>query len=250
MHESKHGFVPNSADPNAWRLRRRFRLIKGGHPNLALIHYTRGPVSPIIPSLMSQPIRTYPLRSVQEASVFVAGEKAGIKVPPTGPPGPMGMGNMGLPMNIHQQQAMLAQQNNNMEMLDRKRAMTAQVSTALSCRLYNLTTLQQRPGAPGAPPRVDETEEMDDGDFISSRALALARYKRNHDFMNDVFRHAAYRGRFTDVPPAPYSDFDQKELEEKTRKLEAEVEALKAKSGQRREVSFNADVSMEAPITV
>lgn len=57
--EIKSGFVPDSQDHTAWRLRRRFRLLKGGHPNIVLVHYTRGPstrtsdhqstLSPIIP---------------------------------------------------------------------------------------------------------------------------------------------------------------------------------------------------------
>lgn len=41
--EVKHGFVPNSQDTTAWRVRRRYCLHKGGHPQLVLVHYTRGP---------------------------------------------------------------------------------------------------------------------------------------------------------------------------------------------------------------
>ena len=33
----------------------------------------------------------------------------------------------------------------------------------------------------------------DEIDQISTRTLAVARYKHNHDWMNDVFRQAAYR---------------------------------------------------------
>lgn len=42
--EIKYGFVPNMQETTAWRLRRRYRLLKGGHPQLTLVHYTRGPV--------------------------------------------------------------------------------------------------------------------------------------------------------------------------------------------------------------
>ncbi len=38
----KFGFVPGQ-DSAAYRIRRRYRLIKGGHPQLILIHYSRGP---------------------------------------------------------------------------------------------------------------------------------------------------------------------------------------------------------------
>ena len=33
---------------------------------------------------------------------------------------------------------------------------------------------------------------VDELDHISTRSLALARYKRNHDIMNAVFMHAAF----------------------------------------------------------
>jgi hypothetical protein len=41
--EVKYGFVPNSQEATAWRVRRRYRLLKGGHHQIALVHYTRGP---------------------------------------------------------------------------------------------------------------------------------------------------------------------------------------------------------------
>ena len=33
---------------------------------------------------------------------------------------------------------------------------------------------------------------MDDSDLITTRSLAVARYRRNHEFMNDVFMHAGF----------------------------------------------------------
>ena len=81
----------------------------------------------IIPA-MNQPVRTYPLRAVHEPSVYVAGDKMGQKVYPPGsgpmhgvpPPGPP-MSQPGMVMNFNQQQAMVAQQNTNMEILERRR---------------------------------------------------------------------------------------------------------------------------------
>lgn len=43
--EIKYGFVPNAQEMTAWRVRRRYRLVKGGHPQITLVHYTRGPVT-------------------------------------------------------------------------------------------------------------------------------------------------------------------------------------------------------------
>lgn len=39
--EVKAGFVPGSQDTYAWRSRRHFRLLKGGHSHLVLVHYLR-----------------------------------------------------------------------------------------------------------------------------------------------------------------------------------------------------------------
>ena len=48
--EVKFGFIPTQ-DTAAYRVRRRYRLNKGGHPQLVLIHYSRG-----------QPIREHPYK--------------------------------------------------------------------------------------------------------------------------------------------------------------------------------------------
>ena len=39
----------------------------------------------------------------------------------------------------------------------------------------------------------------DEVDTISTRALAVARYKRNHDWMNEVFHQAAFGLSYTPV---------------------------------------------------
>ncbi|KAG2104263.1 hypothetical protein BD769DRAFT_1676246 [Suillus cothurnatus] len=41
--EVKFDFIPNSQDTAAWRMRRRYRLHKDGHPQVVLIHYSRVP---------------------------------------------------------------------------------------------------------------------------------------------------------------------------------------------------------------
>ena len=83
----------------------------------------------ILPN-MNQPVRAYPLRTVNEPGVFVAGEKSGQKsYPPGGPmqmhggsaPSTMPTAPIGMPMNFSQQQALLAQQNSNLEALERRR---------------------------------------------------------------------------------------------------------------------------------
>jgi hypothetical protein len=154
MHEAKFGFIPGSQDTAAWRLRRRFRLTKGGNPQLVLVHYTRGQptgIHPyltslstgltseyidIIPSFMNQPVRPYPLRPVTEPAVYVLGDKYGQKVypPGTGPTSQgmnMAPGMPGMPMSMGMNpQAMLAQQNSTMELLERRRAQERQAQRA------------------------------------------------------------------------------------------------------------------------
>lgn len=150
VHEYKFGFIPGSGETSASIVRRRFRLTRGGNPLLLLVHYTRGeavrklyefcpqtttnhPLSSVaIPPNAHIPVRSYPLRPVNEPDVFVIGPRSGEKVPrgshaPNGamrgpPPGMQGGPVMGMGGNMSQQAAMLAQQNNNMEMLDRRRA--------------------------------------------------------------------------------------------------------------------------------
>ena len=135
----------------ASRVRRRYRLVKGGHPFLVLVHYSRGqsirqsspsfciPIllmalsvtlvnSPAVPpALQAQPVRQYPLRQHHnEPAVFVLGERQGQRVPPSGPVGGMppnvgvgvgaGVGVGGRP----DAQAMLVQQNREMEALERR----------------------------------------------------------------------------------------------------------------------------------
>ena len=75
----------------------------------------------------------------------------------------------------------------------------------------------------------------DEYDHISTRSLALARYKRNHEYMNEVFMHAAF-GKCHNItlqyePPStvftpgdkkpkdpqdPYAIFNEDEIKEKT----------------------------------
>ncbi|KAI0783489.1 hypothetical protein C8Q75DRAFT_783256 [Abortiporus biennis] len=253
--EIKYGFQPQ-IDNIAYRVRRRFRLIKGGHPQLVLLHYSRGPSIAIMPSL-NQPVRSYPLRPTPGDAVWVlAGVKAGHGAPgstaggiPPGadgrPPMPQatlgGMGGMPLNMGVGMggnPQAMLAQQNNAMEALERRshrereRNMNAAAAAARQAQ------------------RQEEDDSADEADMISTRTLALTRYRRNHEYMNEVFMYAAFGNLKETTPPkSPYSIFNKEELEAKALKLQAEIEALQAKDAARREAKAAsegiADVSMD-----
>ncbi|KAI0917653.1 hypothetical protein AcW1_007198 [Taiwanofungus camphoratus] len=236
--EVKFGFIPGGQDSAAFRVRRRFRLHKGGHPQLVLVHYSRGQSLPIIPSL-NQPVRSYPLRPVNEPSLFVMGEKMGQKVYPTAAPGagdrqpslPPGVGisfggGVGIGGNP---QALLAQQNSNMEALERRSQRE---------RSGSMNPRQIPPQS-----RADEEDSADEADTISTRTLALTRYRRNHELMNDVFMHAAF-GKNKELPslPPPYSIFNKTDLDDKVAKLSSEIEELRAKAAARKEARLRTEV--------
>jgi hypothetical protein len=120
-----------------------------------------------------------------------------------------------MPMGFNPQ-AMLAQQNSNMEALERRREQQRGRDRSAS--------MNTRP----APPRVEDEDSADEADTMSTRTLALSRYKRNHELMDDVFRHATFVGRKNKPsPPTPYSIFNKADLEEKAAKLGAELDILK-----------------------
>ncbi|KAI0694700.1 hypothetical protein C8Q76DRAFT_685417 [Earliella scabrosa] len=242
--EVKFGFIPG-VDQVAYRVRRRYRLQKGGHPQLVLVHYSRGQPNPIMPA-MNQPARNYPLRPVNEPAIYVMGERQGQKVyPNAGGPGPVpippagdrpgmnyGMPGMGMPGN---QQAMLAHQNSSMEALERRGQRDRGQSMAMRA---------------GVPRMAEDDDSADESETISTRTLALTRYRRNHEFMNEVFMHAAFGDKKTPPPPAPFSVFKLSDLEDKVAKLTAEVEDLKSKSAARKQAAAAAaselrDVPME-----
>ncbi|KAG1848302.1 hypothetical protein DFJ58DRAFT_796436, partial [Suillus subalutaceus] len=83
-----HGCAPTllfiySQDTAAWR----YRLHKGGHPQLVLIHYYLPSVNPIeiVPPLFNNSVRHYPLRQNTDPPIYVMGapRKGGSKSLPT-----------------------------------------------------------------------------------------------------------------------------------------------------------------------
>ncbi|KAF9067738.1 hypothetical protein BDP27DRAFT_1295935 [Rhodocollybia butyracea] len=258
--EVKFGFVPSStAGPSETlmiRVRRRYRLIHSGLSQLWVVHYSfarEGARPPVPPALAGQPVRMYPLRQVNEAAMFVTGEKIGQKVFPQGmqqqqgmPPqgmSPQGMQQQqqqpGMPFNQHQAQAMLAHQNSNMDMLEARRREAA-ARAGLPPPPAHLGpaagqgTRGPPPGMGGPRPRGEDDDSGDEVDSISTRTLATMRYKRNHDIMNEVLANAAFNKRSTPTKSSPYSVFDQKEVDEKVAKITSEIETLKTRAEERR----------------
>jgi hypothetical protein len=112
-------------------------------------HVLHRPAVP--PGLQGQPVRQYPLRQHNEPAVFVLGERQGQRVPPSGPVGGMppnvgvGMG-VGAGMGVGvggrpDAQAMLAQQNREMEALERRsqRERSVSMNPGQVCRVATTT---------------------------------------------------------------------------------------------------------------
>ena len=76
-------------------------------------------------AMANTPVRSYPLRNFNEPSIFVLGPRAGQKVIPQSMQAHVGDRGGSIPpnvmgMNFGNQQALLAQQNSNMEALERR----------------------------------------------------------------------------------------------------------------------------------
>ncbi|KAG1863122.1 hypothetical protein F4604DRAFT_1957314 [Suillus subluteus] len=78
-----------------------------------------------------------------------------------------------------------------------------------------------------------------ESELLSSRTLAITRYRRNHELMEEVFRHAAF------AKPSSskriYEGFEKAELEAQTAKLQDDVGALQAKVAERTAQKVAAD---------
>jgi len=138
--------------------------------------------------------------------------------------------------------AMVAQQNHQMENMEQRRQLERAASMGSSAQAQ-------------AQPRVEEDSD-DELDAISTRSLALTRYKRNHDLMNEVFIHAAFGEKNPPPRESPYAVFKASELDEKIAKLREELAVLEQKGTSRHEIRGRdldtsiaeiGDVSMEMP---
>ncbi|KAF8507490.1 hypothetical protein JB92DRAFT_3089528 [Gautieria morchelliformis] len=234
--EVKYGFVPNG-EASASRIRRRFRLVKGGNSQLMLVHYLRGDTATVPAHLLSAAVRSYPLRPTNEPRVFVSGERIGQRVPHNGPtslpaasssPHPAHGVNMGLGLGIGamNQAAALAQRNQAMDVLERERGVGG---------------IASMPGGAARPPEEDDSGE--EYENVSTRTLAIERFKRNHELMAEVFTYASKGHRAIPTVVSPYASLDISELDGKMTKLTAEIEVLKARAEERRIVREAAKVA-------
>ncbi|KZT51426.1 hypothetical protein CALCODRAFT_503548 [Calocera cornea HHB12733] len=210
--ETKYGFVPG-AETQANRVRRKFRLLKGGSPHLWLIHYTRAQAQAVPPIFQSTPSRKYPIPPAPIGPVWV------LNAPRPGQP----MSNQQQQQQQQQQQAQ--QQAQQQQIPGRSPQKDMQRAMMLAQQQ------QQRAAAQAAAQHAKVEEDSDDEpEFLTKRDLAKARYMRNHEFMQDIF---GYPGKLVDPAADPWTNQTALSLEEKLSKLSAEIAAAQAVNEQR-----------------
>jgi len=135
------------------------------------------------------------------------------------PPGSLmaGGGMMGA-QGMSSHAAMLAQHNQNMEHLERRRERERQASAMTRA------------------PDLDY-DSGDERDSISSRSLALMRFKRNHELMTEIFNVAAKLEKPQEDEAQLSGGFEIKEVESQVAKLESDLALLKSKADARREAA-------------
>ncbi|CAE6476798.1 unnamed protein product [Rhizoctonia solani] len=173
VHEVRFGFIPGVGEKEAGRVRKRYRLLHGGHPSIVLVHYTKGPAKPVPPA-MNVPIRNYPLPIINEAPMYVIGEKSGQRA------------------MIPNAAQMVSQQQQQLDALAASRRQAA-----------NLQPQVRRPD--------DDSDE--ESNRVSTRALAVTRFKRNHELLAEIFAVNAVAS--VKGVPSPYEKADKARLEAK-----------------------------------
>ncbi|CAE6414806.1 unnamed protein product [Rhizoctonia solani] len=175
-------------EKEAGRVRKRYRLVHGGHPSIVLVHYTKGPAKPVPPTI-NIPIRNYPLPTINDPPIYVMGEKSGQRVM--------------APNAVH-----LTNQQQQLDALAANRRQT------------------------GLQPQVRRQDDDSDEESnrVSTRALAVTRFKRNHELLAEIFAvNAAANVKAT---PSPYEKTDKAELEAKLEQANRELAELREKLSQ------------------
>ncbi|KAJ1309725.1 hypothetical protein OPQ81_006490 [Rhizoctonia solani] len=189
VHEVRFGFIPGVGEKEASRVRKRYRLVHGGHPSIVLVHYTKGLAKPVPPT-MNMPIRNYPLPIINEPPMYVIGEKSGQRV-------------------MAPNAAQLASQQQQLDALAASRRQ-----------------------AGGLQPQIRRQDDDSDEESnrVSTRALAVTRFKRNHELLAEIFAVNAVAN--VKGVPSPYEKVDKAELEAKLEQANRELAELREKLNQ------------------
>ncbi|KAG8871941.1 hypothetical protein FRC20_009971 [Serendipita sp. 405] len=236
-YEAKQGFIPGQ-DSQAFRIRRRYHFIRPHNPNVWLVHYSRSPTPVPVAMHLHQQIRQYPLPNLPALNTFIGGNRMGEMAheeearqiiaavqarapeafynPQRGGPHHSGppIGYGGMPQDISSQTAILRE-------LERKKRMIA------------------------PPVRRDEEDSPDEDAAVSVRTLALSRYKRNHELMEEVFHRAAFGTRRVEEPSSSTPGMTLEEITSKLAATQASIDKMEAKLNELRRLKEEKEQAAE-----
>ncbi|KIM30738.1 hypothetical protein M408DRAFT_15260 [Serendipita vermifera MAFF 305830] len=186
--EARQGFIPGQ-DNQAFRIRRRFHIVRPpGNHNLFLVHYSRSQQPVPVAAHLHQNIRNYPLPGLPHINIFVAGPRTGQMVHDDEARQLLADTQARAPEAFHHQQHPGAPGY-------------AGVAQDLSAQTSIMRELERKKRAMAPPQaRRDDEDSPDEDSAVSVRTLALSRYKRNHELMEEVFQRAAFGIRKADQP--------------------------------------------------
>ncbi|QSL66566.1 hypothetical protein MERGE_000948 [Pneumocystis wakefieldiae] len=226
--EHKYGFYP-ATESHTSRIRRRFRLVKGGNDQLWLIYYLRSSENDRLvvntQTATPQPPRTYPLPFIQnkpflfyESSTPQPSRSSYNSTTSNVPTRPMmyynnltsTQGNQSFQKNQYTSQsggAHSASTHNtqpNMPLfydLKKKSKTNSSVSTDQGSSNFENPLLHHSKA-------ISEEEEPqgDELDFFTPRDISLARYMRHHDWMDEIFNNTFKISNILSSPLFPKSE--------------------------------------------
>ncbi|KTW26475.1 hypothetical protein T552_02956 [Pneumocystis carinii B80] len=235
--EHKYGFHPVT-ESHASRIRRRFRLVKGGNDQLWLIYYLRSSENDRLPAnsqtAIPQPPRTYPLPFIQNKpfllyeSATPQASRSYNSVTSNVPTRPMmyynnitstqGNQNFQKPQYTTQSggaysAAAYNAQPNMPLFYDIKKKPKTNISASTdhgSSNFQNLLLHHSKTISEEEEPQGDEL------DFLTPRDISIARYMRHHDWMEEIFNNTFKISNILSSPLFPKSeDYTIEALKEK-----------------------------------
>ncbi|KTW30392.1 uncharacterized protein T551_01675 [Pneumocystis jirovecii RU7] len=239
--EHKYGFHP-ATESHTSRIRRRFRLIKGGNDQLWLIYYLRSNENDRLlansQTAIPQPPRSYPLPYIQnkpfmlyENAIQTSRSYSSSSNVLTRPMmyynnSPSTKGSQNFQKNQYSNQSGELHSNSTYTIqsnvsYDSRKKQKTNSSTSIdygSSNTENSLSTQSK-----AAPETEEPQG-DELDFLTPRDISIARYMRHHDWIEEIFNSTFKIDDILSSPLFPNSpDFTIDALKEKLSNTEIQI---------------------------
>lgn len=225
--ETKQGFIPNH-DNQAFRIRRRFHFVKPhGNPSLFLVAYQRSQTPVPVAAHLHQHIRHYPLPPPPPVHIFLAGPRAGEAIHDEEARTIIANVQSRAPESYYNQQRTQAFSHPGGP------AAYGGVAQDISAHTAALKELERKKRMAAAASRRDEDDSADEDTAVSVRTLALSRYKRNHEFMEEVFQRAAFGARKVEATSDSTPGMTLEEILAKLESTQASVDEMEKRLSER-----------------